>query len=203
MITLASLIGLAGCGLVPANLVLSTSRVQRLHKALRGGLLLGLMLVAFIPIGGLPLGGYLRGITGDFSITTWMLLAGACLSRVMDRELYSFRSKAVLMFLIATGGVFLYPMALGLTAFDPYILGFGSRPFLVVLFVLALWAVRRELYFINLCLIASVLAHTMGLLESRNLWDYLIDPWVTLYAIGFLTRWWWRARRKRMCPSVA
>jgi hypothetical protein len=132
-----------------------------------------------------------------------MLLGGACLSKVMDRVLYSFRSKAVFMFLIATGGVFLYPMTLGLTAFDPYILGFGSRPFLVVLFVLALWAVRRELYFINLCLSASVLAHTMGLLESRNLWDYLIDPWVTLYAFGFLTRWWWTTRRKRMSHSVA
>lgn len=203
MITLASLVGLAGCGLVPANIVLSVSRVQRFHKALRGGLLLGLMIAAFVPVGGLPLAGYLRGLTGDFSITTWILLGGACLSRVMDRELGSFRSKAVLMFLVATGGVFLYPMALGLTFFDPYILGLSSRTFLVVLFVLALWAVRRELYFINLCLSASVLAHTMELLESRNLWDYLIDPWVTLYAFGFLMWWWWTVRQRRKSLAVA
>jgi len=101
---------------------------------------------------------------------------------------------------VLSGGVFLYPMALGLTYFDPYTLGYGSRPFLVVLFVLALWAVQRELYLVALCLCASVLAHSMGLLESRNLWDYLLDVWVVLYAMGFLF-WWWTTMRRVPRPQ--
>lgn len=195
MISLTSLIGLAGCGLFPASVVLSASKLRRTTWMVRGSILLGLMVVAFIPVRGLPLAGYVRGLTGDFSITTWILLVAVCVSRVTDRELYSARSKTVLMFLVLVGGVLLYPMTLGLTYLDPYTLGYDSRPFLVVLFVLALWAVQKELYLIALCLSGSVLAHTMGILESRNLWDYLIDVWVVLYAVGFLSWWWTRARR--------
>ena len=199
MINPPSLIGLAGCGLLPASVVVSTVKLGRFPSKVRGLILLAMLVLALVPIRGLPLAGYVRGLTGDISITTWILLVGASVSHVTDRELYSARSKRVLMFLVLAGGVFLYPMALGLTYFDPYTLGYGSRPFLVVLFVFALWAVRKELSLIALCLSASVLAHLMGLLESRNLWDYLIDPWLVLYATGFLF-WWWRTRLRRRKP---
>ncbi len=200
MINLASLIGLAGCGLLPAGAVVSTGKLGRFSWAVRGLILLTLVVGAFVPVRGLPIAGYVRGLTGDISITTWILLVGAGFSHMTNRELYSSRSNLVLMFLVLAGGVFLFPMALGLTYFDPYTLGYGSRPFLVVLFVFALWAVQKELYLVALCLSASVLAHLMGLLESRNLWDYLVDVWLVLYATGFLF-WWWRTRLRRRQPS--
>jgi hypothetical protein len=36
---------------------------------------------------------------------------------------------------------------------------------------------------LGLCLAFSVLAHLLVLHESRNLWDYLIDPWLLIAAI--------------------
>jgi hypothetical protein len=92
------------------------------------------------------------------------------------------------MFLVLIGGLVLYPFALGLTYFDPYALGYDSRAFLVVLFSFALWAVYRGYGLITVCLTASVLAHSLGILESRNLWDYLIDPWLTIYAAVTVAR---------------
>ena len=77
MISIASLIGLAGCGLFPASLVLSTMKARAFPKMIRGGLFFGLMAVAFIPVRDLELAGYIRGLTGDFSVTTWILLAAA------------------------------------------------------------------------------------------------------------------------------
>ena len=200
MITLTSLMGLTGCWLLTASVVVFIKKLRRLPWMVRACILLALIVLGFLPVGGLPLAGYIRGLTGDLSITTWILLIAASVSFVADRELYAARSKTVLMFVVLSGGVFLYPMALGLTYFDPYTLGYGSRPFLVVLFVLALWAVQRELYLVALCLCASVLAHSMGLLESRNLWDYLLDVWVVLYAMGFLF-WWWTTMRRGLRPQ--
>lgn len=181
---LPSLFGLTGCALLLASLVLALLHARRLPVIPRAGLLLGTVLVAFLPIGGLPLTGYVRGLIGDFSITTCILLGAYCGSQVLDRDAYHPRSLSLLLLLASAAGLVLYPFALGLTYFDPYTLGYDSRLFLTGVFCLALWAVYREHYLVAVCLTAGVLAHSLGVLESRNLWDHLLDPWLTLYALG-------------------
>jgi len=46
---------------------------------------------------------------------------------------------------------------------------------------LAAWWAR--LYVIVFVVIAAALAYLAGAYESRNLWDYLIDPLVSVYAL--------------------
>lgn len=196
----ASLIGLAGCGLVLVCFTLSAARARRLSLPLRGGLVIAGIVVASVPIDALPLAGYIRGLTGDLSITTWLLLAAFALSNLFDRDWYRRGEFMILMFLILVGGLTLYPFALGLTYWDPYTLGYDSRAFLVVLLAFALWAAYRELYLVALCLTISVLAHSLGLMESRNLWDYLIDPWITFYALGLVLKSWAR-KSNDLSPS--
>jgi hypothetical protein len=46
---------------------------------------------------------------------------------------------------------------------------------------LAAWWAR--LYAVVFIVIAAALAYLAGAYESRNLWDYLIDPLVSVYAL--------------------
>ena len=85
--------------------------------------------------------------------------------------------------LVATGGLFLYPMALGLGPFDPYTLGFASTGLLAVLALFASLAWWRRYHVCLGAIVLAVLAYRLDLLESSNLWDYLLDPWLVLYAI--------------------
>jgi hypothetical protein len=38
-------------------------------------------------------------------------------------------------------------------------------------------------YLVALCIAFAILAWTVGWYESSNLWDYLLDPWIAIYAL--------------------
>ena len=137
--------------------------------------------LALLPLGGLPLAGYVRGITGDLSVTTLVLLTiglfGGFLGSVEPRE------RRALSVLVVLGALFLYPMALGLGSFDPYRLGFVPSGLLGALFVVAVLAWLRQFYVLLLCILVAVSSHALELMESPNLWDYLVDPWVVVASI--------------------
>jgi hypothetical protein len=88
-----------------------------------------------------------------------------------------------LLWLAAAAGMFLYPFALGWTPFDPYALGYGSVAFITALFLVTLAAWRAGLKLVVLVVLLAALSFLGGAYESRNLWDYLVDPLVTLYAL--------------------
>lgn len=178
--------GLAGCTLLLVSVVMTAARSRRYSLTTRRLLFFSVFVVAFLPVQGLSIVGYVRGVTGDVSVTTLILLVAASISSLMDRDLYDSRSVLVLMLLILGGGVFLYPFALGLTYFDPYALGYGSKAFVAVLFLLSLGAWYFDLYLIVACVIFAISAYMIGMYESTNLWDYLIDPLITSYALFLL-----------------
>ena len=182
MITSASIIGIAGCALLMIYFGLIACRARRQSFKIRAVLLLAGIVLALWPVGGLPLAGYLRGFTGDLSVTTLILTLSACISIFVDKEIFRQSSLTALLFLVVAGAQFLYPFALGLTNFDPYSLGYGSTAFAVVLSLLCLVAWYLDLYLVLLCVTLAIIAFLLGLFESNNLWDYLIDPWISLYA---------------------
>jgi len=157
-----------------------------------------LLLAGTLPVRGLPLAGYLRGVVGDPSVST-MLLAGTWLvSYLLNRELLEARQRAAWFAVAAAAALFLYPMALGASAFDPYALGYGSYGFTTALLALTLVAWRAGYYWLVLSIVAAVAAYLGGLLESANLWDYLIDPLIAAYAA-----FWWLRRGARMALASA
>ncbi len=125
---------------------------------------------------------YFRGIFGDLSLTTQLLLYGALFSRFTGRTHYNYCEKWTLFGLAAITGALFYPFALGLTYFDPYSWGFGSYLMVTVLSIMALLAWQCRWYFSGLAISMALLGWCVGLLESRNLWDYLIDPALFIYA---------------------
>jgi len=181
--TLASIFGLAGCGLLLVALAATALRLQTRAIRVRTAAVLAAALLAFVPVGDLSLAGYVRGATGDLSITTLALAAGACFVRLTGRRLLDERESKALCAMAAGAGLFLYPFALGWTPFDPYALGYGSAALVAALLLatLALW--RAGCGGAVFVVLAGVLAYLAGVYESRNLWDYLIDPLAASYAL--------------------
>lgn len=193
MISANAVFGLFGCGLLSLAVAAKALRLQRLSVRARIAALLVLGLTVFVPFGELPLAAYVRGATGDLSISTLALAGAACIAELTGRGLIGQRDLRALVWLVAAAAVFLYPFALGLTPFDPYALGYGSVELVTALLLVTLAAWRANLNLVVLIVIAAVLAYLGGAYESRNLWDYLIDPLVSAYALIRLLA---RARRR-------
>ncbi len=144
----------------------------------------------FVPIEGIPVAGYVRGIAGDLSITTLLLLASAAFALAFGPKLHDRGELQTLAAFVLASAAFLYPMALGLTSFDPYALGYPHRMrgFLLCLAPVALFAWFRRRLLLLLAVVLALAAFRFQLLESRNLWDYLLDPWLVvcmLFWAGF------------------
>jgi len=186
---LTDLIGLAGAGAAIAAVLLRLPGIARLRRAHPTPLLLAALVAALFPLGALPAAGYLRGIVGDLSVTTVLLLGRGLLRPVLGWAAIDARSRLALQILVAAGGLALYPMAFGLGPLDPYRLGYASPWFLAGLLALAVAAGLRRLTLVTWCLALAVLGWAVGATESRNLWDYLVDPLVAAWGLaGLLLR---------------
>ena len=180
---MSAIFGLFGCGLLTLAAVATGLRLQRFPVSARIAVMLVAALAVFAPFGDLSAAAYVRGVTGDLSMTTLVLAGAACVSGLTGRTAIGPRDLRGLFWLVVSAAAFLYPFALGWTRFDPYALGYGSIGFVtaMLLITLAAWHFRQNV--VVLIVIAAALAYLAGAYESRNLWDYLIDPMASLYAI--------------------
>jgi len=181
--TVNAIFGLLGCGLLGLAGLATVIRLRRLPVRARYAVMLAAALAVFVPIGDLSVAACVRGVTGDLSVTTLVLAGAACLAQLTGRMPIGQRDLRALFWLLVLAALFLYPFALGWTRFDPYALGYGSSEFLTALLLIALAAWWARLYVIVLIVIAAALAYLAGGYESRNLWDYLIDPLASVYAL--------------------
>src|SRR5258708_39482657 len=116
MPTTTDLSGLASATLLTVAAPLAWPGLLRPPRA-GSALLLGTALVlALLPFGGLTPAGYVRGVLGDLSVTTTVLLL-----RAMGRPFFGWgpidpRSRLALQGLLGAGGLALYPFALGVGA---------------------------------------------------------------------------------------
>lgn len=143
------------------------------------------LVLLWLPFGvaQLPLLAYVRGVSSDLSTT---LVALACLS--LGRRLFGWppvagREKRVLYVAIAVAAVVLYPTALGWSDWDAYRPGWGSFGLLGILLMLSLACWLYGLRLLPALVGLSLLAWVAGWMESGNLWDYLMDPWLAVLAM--------------------
>ena len=155
---------------------------------------------AMLPVFGLSAAGVLRGMVGDLSITTVMLLALALYRRLSPAPLPTdARDRHALLLFLCVLALLLYPFALGLGYVDPYRSGYDSIALILMLSALALWAALRNLLLLPLAVSLALTAWSLGWYESTSLWDYLIDAPLAFYAPGvvlkiLLNRKMWRKR---------
>ena len=139
----------------------------------------------------LPLAAYVRGFTGELSITSMLLLWTAYFSPK------AIHIPAAMKVWIALLAITFYPLALGIGMLDPYAWGYGSIALLAGVLITAFIAWLAGSNRIAIILAVAILAWTVGWHESANLWDYILDPFLGLWAIGSLIRSSWRARAAR------
>lgn len=181
--------GLSGLALVWVLLALRLPVAIRLSQPKRWLFVLAVYAVVLLPIFGLSLAGFLRGMVGDLSMSSVLLLVAALVARL--RQLagneggawWNQRERFALYVFISVLALLLYPFALGLGMLDPYRSGFGGVSLLVMLALLSLWSMRRGSYLLPSVCSLAVLAWSLGWYESTNIWDYLIDVPLALYAI--------------------
>lgn len=137
----------------------------------------------------LPLSAYVRGVTGDLSIATLLLLWGT----VLPAEKTPFKFKV----LIALIAIIFYPLALGFGMLDPYAWGYSSIGFLIAVILLAIlcglagWT--KGVWIVSIAIIAWA-SHWH---ESANLWDYLLDPFLAIWAMYAIPRFIYLKRREK------
>lgn len=123
----------------------------------------------------LPLAAYVRGVVGDLSVVLTLLLWSSVL-------LPSRSAPTSFKLAIAFISLAFYPLALGLGMIDPYAWGYGSIGLLAAVLLFALvcgltgW--MKGIWIIALAIIAWA-AHWH---ESANLWDYVLDPLLAIWA---------------------
>jgi hypothetical protein len=139
----------------------------------------------------LPLAAYVRGFTGELSITSMLLLWTAYFS---PKEIHV---PVVMKVWIALVALAFYPLALGASMLDPYAWGYGSIALLSGVLITAFIAWLAGSNRIAIILAVAILAWAAGWHESANLWDYILDPFLGLWAIGSLIRSAWQARAAR------
>ncbi len=126
------------------------------------------------------------GLSATWSVPTLCLLAAYVARRWTGRELMDARAlRAAWLFGGTAGVVVLTPALSGLVG--PYGLGWGAPglPALVWVVTATLIVARNRF---GLVLGLGVLAFDLRLLESRNLWDYLVDPVFALVSLIALAR---------------
>jgi len=197
MINFTDMTGLASSAVAITAMAVRMPGVARLQRPHLAMMLCTIAIVVLIPFGDLPLAAYVRGWMGDLSITSLVLLlvtigrpvcahapspTGGGLGRGYALSKYASLS------IITIAALGFYPMALGIGYFDPYRLGYGNPWFIGGLLLVAIVTCLRRLPVVALTIALAVFAWDIGWYESSNLWDYLLDPLVDIYAFGALAR---------------
>ena len=128
-----------------------------------------------ISIDGMPLGRWLHGVNGSFSIPCVCVLLDFFTAPLLKRPFLDERARWTIAWMSFFSGLFLFPMALGVGSFDPYQLGNGMLGITTVAGVTAmvlLWNGNRA----GWVLVVTGICWQARCLESENAWDYLIDP---------------------------
>ena len=138
----------------------------------------------------LPLSAYVRGVIGDLSIVTTLLLWTSLLPG---------RKPAPLAFKLAIAciAIVFYPLALGFGMIDPYVWGYGSILFFIAVLLFAavcgLTNWTKGVWMIAIAILAWA-AHWH---ESANLWDYLLDPFLAIWGLMAVFGALYRRRRDK------
>ncbi len=188
MIPFTDMTGIASSAVAMIAMAVMLPGISRIPKSYRIGLACAVAIASLAPLGGLPLAAYVRGVIGDLSIASLLLLLSAILNRASGWQPFDAQARFALLLLFALAALGLYPLALGMGYFDPYRLGYGEPWLMGVLLAVALAAGFRQLPAIALVIALAVFAWSIGWYESTNLWDYLLDPLLAIYAVGALTK---------------
>ena len=144
--------------------------------------------------------GWGRIIMGDLSVLSMMWFLWRASLRLVPRwrsKIPTSTAEYYIAGVLLGTGLLLYPTALGMTRFDLYALGYYPVLLMPILFMLFAWCLLYRHTLPALLLATASLGWLLGILESDNLWDYVIDPVVTGYAMTLLLSRYFKRHKSR------
>jgi len=169
--------------LVAVLLTLMSGRLVKDKQLHRVSVAILLSLGMFVPVYGLTFAQWLRSVVGDLSVLSLVIFSNILAQRLFNLKLLEASARNTLLAGVALVGVVFYPLALGVSAFDPYRLGYAPVLMSAVLSIFSIYAWLKINRLLAIILLLPLLAFNLHLLESSNLWDYLIDPILLIYAL--------------------
>ena len=142
--------------------------------------------LTLLPLREFPASHYLRVLTGDLCILSFVWLTAGTIQTLLNGERIRSKQDRFTAIAALVISLFLYPSALGLSPLDTYSFGYSPvylGPFIFFLFVLAVWL---NYWIMASSAVLALAAYHFGLMESNNLWDYLIDPVILIYSLCIL-----------------
>lgn len=162
------------------------------------------LFVLLVPLqNSLSLAGFIRGMSSDLSTTLVALSGWSVCHRFGLAKPVDDWEFGVLMLALVCGALFLYPAALGWGDWDGYRLGWGSWWFLAALLGVCMAGAGLGLRVLPALIAVAVLAWSFGWMASSNLWDYLLDPWLSAYALVFVFIKCWLSAIRRLANRSA
>jgi hypothetical protein len=140
---------------------------------------------AYLPFGELDLTGLLIPYTGTLSVPSLVLVGAGAAARWGLPTTLPAADRAAMLSGAAVLGLLLYPAALGLGPWDPYGLGYDGLALAGPCAAAAVAAWKRAWLATAATLTAALWAWALGLGNSPNLWDYLLDMWIALFAVAW------------------
>ena len=182
---LTDFVAMLGINLVLCAGILRFLNWRLLSSVWTNGLTAACFIILWFPVGAaqLPIIAYIRGVSSDLSITLVVLAAMDLIHRVWGTPALADRERFAVRVAVAVAALFLYPLALGWGDWDAYRSGWAPVGMWVVLLAVSLLCWVKSLQLLPALVGLALLAWTAGILESSNLWDYLIDPWLATFAL--------------------
>lgn len=183
----------------------------RRHRLLRVGCAAVTALLLFVPFRGMPLWNWAFSFCPNPSLPMLGMICAALWSRLGGVAVFSPADWRVLIGFGAITGSVLYLHPVLLPVFDLYYWGWHHAVAVWGMAGLALVTIALG-YRSGVLFFAALIAYELEALESRNGWDYLVDPIFWLVCLGVVAahgaRWWlaWRAVRRASrspFPAVA
>lgn len=190
-----------------AHVLLLVALLSHLGGRLLGGLLgprqgalIGFAigaLLAILPEGISPVF-YTRALIGDPGALSWTFLLVLLMRSVWQVEFLPRREARALALVAVVGAIAIYPGSLGVPGMpDFYKADFGGGVLPSATLGFALFSIWRGFPVAAATASLGLVLYGMGLHESANLWDCLIDFPSVVVAVVILVRWGWSFRRLR------
>jgi len=187
--TTTTLIGVGGHSILLMALTLRIGLSLKLRGSHSYIVAATVFILTLIPFTQLPVAQFSRGLFGDFSFTTIVVLV-----RYLLFPNASITESKQLFATTCLIGALFYPAALGLSMVDPYQWGYLSSLngietpmiFLAGVSLILLIALSISNSTIMLCIVVALGGFMLEAIESRNLWDYLIDPMIFTYSLIYI-----------------
>ena len=152
--------------------------------------LLIIFIIFLIPINHLMISEYIYGVLAGLSISTIVLLIYANLNLMgylNNNNNNNNKSINFYFYTLLALGIIIYPFhLLIITKTDPNSWGFSPIIFSLILsFIAIIYYCLFKKHFAGIILLIVLICFNLNLLNSVNLWNYLIDPFLFIYAIIF------------------